>query len=253
MMDTSKLRPDTRKAWAHLEGHPLLHGFVLVGGTALTMRIGHRVSEDLDFAYLGPRLPRARLDMLKRVMGEQGLALTPNPDAFAEQDFLDAGLDLADYQRDFLANDTVKVSFVRFAPPANEMLKGQESEPLRVATLDEIFATKCLACADRSKQRDWFDLFILLTGHGYTFDDVHRIFIQAKRPGNFGIAADRLRLCRPGLADEGYEALLPDAPSLDELRAFFNRELDRFEVRLAAAAFKAQHAATNVRKKPKRD
>lgn len=129
----------------------------------------------------------------------------------------------------------------------------QESEPLSVATLDEIFATKCLACADRSKQRDWFDLFILLTGHGYTFDDVHRIFIQAKRPGNFGIAADRLRLCRPGLADEGYEALLPEAPSLDELRAFFNRELDRFEVRLAAAAFKAQHAATNVRKKPKRD
>ena len=55
VMATNKLRPDTAGVWAALEGHPLLKGFILIGGTALTLRIGHRVSEDLGFAYTAPR------------------------------------------------------------------------------------------------------------------------------------------------------------------------------------------------------
>jgi predicted nucleotidyltransferase component of viral defense system len=33
-----------------------MRGFVLVGGTALTMHLGHRVSEDLDFMWADTRL-----------------------------------------------------------------------------------------------------------------------------------------------------------------------------------------------------
>lgn len=52
-MDTGRLPAETRQLWLALMHEPLLRGFVLIGGTALTLRIGHRLSEDLDFAYLG--------------------------------------------------------------------------------------------------------------------------------------------------------------------------------------------------------
>ena len=63
-MATNKLRPDTAAVWAALEGHQLLKGFILIGGTALTLRIGHWVSEHLDFAYTAPRLPKAQISAL---------------------------------------------------------------------------------------------------------------------------------------------------------------------------------------------
>ena len=58
-MDTSKLAPETRRVWEFLSAQPALGGFILIGGTALTMHIGHRISEDLDFITVAHKLPRA--------------------------------------------------------------------------------------------------------------------------------------------------------------------------------------------------
>ena len=55
------LPTDTEKVWTFLKPQPALGGFVLLGGSALALRIQHRRSEDLDLACVEPRLPRARL------------------------------------------------------------------------------------------------------------------------------------------------------------------------------------------------
>jgi hypothetical protein len=47
----------TQKNFARLKDDPRLAGFTLVGGTALALQIGHRVSEDLDFNLFGNKLP----------------------------------------------------------------------------------------------------------------------------------------------------------------------------------------------------
>ena len=39
---------ETADLFTKLRGNPLLHPFFLIGGTALSLHIGHRVSEDLD-------------------------------------------------------------------------------------------------------------------------------------------------------------------------------------------------------------
>jgi len=52
----------TRALWLKLRDEPLLKGGILIGGTALTLRIGHRRSEDLDFAFLSQRLPNAAFE-----------------------------------------------------------------------------------------------------------------------------------------------------------------------------------------------
>lgn len=56
------LPEETGKLWNFLRHHPALQGFVLIGGTALALQIGHRLSEDLDFAYNAVRLPHMRVD-----------------------------------------------------------------------------------------------------------------------------------------------------------------------------------------------
>jgi hypothetical protein len=215
----------------------MLNGFVLIGGTALMLHIGHRVSEDLDFAFTEKHLPRVRLQALARDLDRLGVSLAPNPSPLDEEDFMNSGLELANYQQNYIANDAVKISFVVLAPPAYRVLQGAPSVPLRVATLNEIFATKALLCAERSTTRDWFDLYVLLTQHGFTMDDFYAVYERLSVLNLYEIAAMHLRACRPDPADEGYERLLSDAPSLDSMRAFFREQLGELEVRVATRAF----------------
>lgn len=53
----------------------------------------------------------------------------------------------------------------------------------------------------------------------------------------------RLRACKPSATDEGYLQMVEPAPTLDELRQFFNEALDRLQVTLSKIAF-ANAAAT---------
>lgn len=241
-MVTSKLPPETQQLWDRLRLEPLLAGFVLVGGTALTLRIGHRVSEDLDFACLDNLLPVRRLTLLRQRLQAEGIALESNQNIAAEQDFIDAGLLLEEHQQNHVASlpdGKVKLSFVRFDNPTTSLLAGDAYTPLRVATLDEVFKLKSLVCAERSCTRDWFDIYVLMTRHGYAASDLHQAFVDADRIGSFDIASMRLRSCTPSLGDPGYTHLMHEAPTLDQIRDFFVEALDKLEVDLSAAAFKA--------------
>lgn len=61
------LLPDaTKSLWLRLCQEPLLKDAILIGGTALTLRIGHRRSEDLDFTFLSEKLPTANVAVLLR-------------------------------------------------------------------------------------------------------------------------------------------------------------------------------------------
>ncbi|GIL13654.1 MAG: hypothetical protein BroJett038_23740 [Chloroflexota bacterium] len=247
MMDIGRLPADTRRLWERLRQEPLLKGFVLIGGTALTLRIGHRVSEDLDFAYLGAKLPRQRLTLLMRNLRREGIDLVLNQDVSAQSDFIDAGIELEDFQQNYLARlpeGLVKVSFVRFDNDLTRLLESGEESALRVATLDEAFKMKSIACADRSKTRDWFDLYVLMTRHGFDGEDFYRAFVDADRESGFDIASMRLRSGKPQLADEGYANLLADPPSLEGMREYFVGVLDRLEVDLSVSAFKARRPGT---------
>lgn len=234
-MDTSKLRPDTARVWNKLAGHPALHGFVLIGGTALALRIGHRLSEDLDMVYPSLRLPQGQIGALLQSAPASGLDFKLNQDPIAEDDFIDAGLELRDFQQNYIVDGSVKLSF--FAPDheLGELMRSawQVDAPLRVATMEEIFISKCLVCADRSKTRDWFDLYVLLTCHGYTMYDFYMAFKRFDALAKFDNASGRLRRSKPPLADEGYETLLPDPPTLDQMRQYFEAQLDLLESELA--------------------
>ena len=233
------LRPDTRQLWERLCGEPTLSGFVLVGGSALALHLGHRVSEDLDLTYAGldvpsghsageSRLPRRRLDVFMERLRAEGRRVEPNDNAADTDDFLLAGLELADYQQNYLV-DGVKVSF--FAPdtPLRMVLSTGEQGGVRLAGLDELFASKALVAASRSSTRDWFDLYHLMTVGGYTMRDFVSVFERASNLTQLNIALHRLCSGQPGSYDEGFASLLDNAPTVPQMSAFFVAERDRYE------------------------
>ena len=65
------LPPETEQVWHFLKQQPALAGFVLLGVSALALRIGHRLSEDLDLA--GGKVPH---DLVQPVRPGQ---LPPDP------------------------------------------------------------------------------------------------------------------------------------------------------------------------------
>lgn len=228
------LKPETQALWDQIRDKPALHGFVLIGGTALAMHIGHRVSEDLDLAWPGARLPRQRITALRRALEEVGATLVANDSMEAIREFEDSGMELHDYQQNYLANESVKLTFV--APDQEVAVQMNAADPkrLRIATMDEIFRLKCVACANRSKTRDWFDMYTLFERGDFQPIDMIEPFERAKAPQKLNIALHRMCSGVPDAGDEGYDHLLAAPPSLEEMRARLIAARDDIEVALAS-------------------
>ncbi len=232
------LRPETEKLWNYLRTSKALAGFVLIGGTALTLHIQHRLSEDLDFIFLDGlgslRLPGARLNALFIDAGAQGFEFVRNDNPASEDEMEIAGMSLHDYQQDFLVNG-VKVTF--FVPDSDlaRVVEPNKGGTVRVATVGELFKTKSLVTAERSKSRDWFDLYILIKRHGYSIFDYYKAFEEGGQPLKAEIGMNRLCRGIPQSNDEGFEELIENPPTLDEMAAFFREQRDRYEIETAAS------------------
>lgn len=142
------LPPAQRRLWPELRAAQEL-GFVLYGGTAIALRLGHRKSIDFDFFTDAP------LD--KKALGR----------AFA---FL-AGADMLQDEPDTLtalvpgrrAGSWVKLSFFgrlpfgRFDDP-----QVTDDGVLQVASLDDLMGTKLKTILQRSEGRDYRDIAAML-------------------------------------------------------------------------------------------
>jgi len=54
-MHVDTLHPDTAQLWNRLTHRLCLPGYLLVGGTAIALYLGHRESNDLDFMTSQPK------------------------------------------------------------------------------------------------------------------------------------------------------------------------------------------------------
>jgi hypothetical protein len=103
--------------------------FRLVGGTALAIQCGHRVSVDIDLATADDHLPRQWLRRLVVALETDGKDIRDVTPVSAQQDFEDAGLDVYDYHQDWLVNG-VKLTLFTLDPEAGrEALRGNAGVP----------------------------------------------------------------------------------------------------------------------------
>jgi hypothetical protein len=134
------LPPAQRRVWSELNGTP--PGFVLYGGTALALRLGHRHSEDFDFFSNQEFLP----DVLRReIRYLQG----------AEVSQLDTNTLTAIVERD----GPVKISF--FGGLKLNRIQNPDvakDNGVQVASLLDVAATKLATIQQRAQARDYEDI-----------------------------------------------------------------------------------------------
>lgn len=227
------LAPETSGLWEGLHDAPELSSFVLIGGSALALHVGHRVSEDLDFVTVDSRLPRRVLD---RYLGSREERWDRRDDPVAHDEFLNAGMEPHDYQQDFIVDDAVKVIFFTADEPLGRALDGSTGARVgpRLATLDELFRSKAILSASRSRTRDWLDLYTLFSVHGYSASDYQAAFVRSGIPRQWEDGLGRRCSGRVPKSDEGYLHLSDKAPSLGEMVELFRRIRDEIERRSAS-------------------
>ncbi len=70
----------------HIAAESLLDHFLLVGGTALSIYLNHRLSEDLDFATTDKSLPKKAISTLLERLTNEGRAIEDVTPVAARQD-----------------------------------------------------------------------------------------------------------------------------------------------------------------------
>ena len=139
------LPPAQRQLWPNLKPASAL-GFVLYGGTAIALRLGHRASIDFDF-FLEKPLNRTAISAAFPFLASATVLQD-------ERDTLTALIAAADG-----ATSPVKVSFFgmigfgRVGVP-----EFTDDQVLQVASLDDLMATKVKVVLQRAEAKDYLDI-----------------------------------------------------------------------------------------------
>lgn len=134
-----------------LKDQDILEEYLLIGGTALSLQIYHRLSEDLDFGKWldDPSLKKKEVDW-PRIEGQ--LKNFGN----VETEVLDL------YQVDFMLNE-VKVSFyANGLTTSKEMMSQVRINNIRLADIRSIGTMKLEVMSRRNIFRDYYDIYAIL-------------------------------------------------------------------------------------------
>ena len=155
MLQTQTIEPRTLSLLKRLMEMPPLQQFSLVGGTALALKFGHRISVDLD---LFSRLPFDNNEIIGELQSEFGdsFLLQLNKEKF--------GI--------FCYINEIKVDIIKHPFALLQDLELQEG--IRIYHTADIAAMKVNAILGRGKKKDFWDICELL--HHYSLANIIRFY-----------------------------------------------------------------------------
>lgn len=160
MLFYSTIYPETLQLLKDIQQIDQLNSFVLVGGTALALQIGHRISIDLD------------------LFSTENTTISPIPD-------------LIDHLGDIrIINQTskilnlfineIKVDFIAYKYPL--LFPTVQIESLNLASIQDIAAMKLAAITGRGSKKDFIDLYFLLDK--FTLAELFKLYSSKFPDGN---------------------------------------------------------------------
>ena len=151
------LKPETVPVFETVSQMEFVKDLYLCGGTAQSLQMQHRKSEDLDFELLGIRKERPQLDFaaISNAISEV------YPDC--RKEFLGRS------QLQIFVNGDVKLSFFRPENSVPELGKGFVYNNIVTPSLQELLGMKLFTIAVRSAFRDYYDIYALLKA-GYDLE-----------------------------------------------------------------------------------
>ena len=145
------LAPNVSKIFSSVSKLECIKPFVLVGGTALSLQLGTRLSEDLDFMrWKADKNDRLEIDWPGIKRGLETIGKVEN-------------VDILGFDHALFIVDGVKLSF--YAAPRKRLPAMREitiQDNLKVADVVSIGAMKMETMARRSRFRDYFDIYSVL-------------------------------------------------------------------------------------------
>jgi len=186
-----------------IEGCAFLEKYVLVGGSALTLHLCHRKSEDLDFFTFEDSFDKKEIfEYLKHFKDKEIINQT-------------------DEQIDLLL-DGVKVTFFN----ANwKFLKPKKIGRFNLASLSSIAGMKVNVLFLRAKYRDYYDLYFLVK-KSMSLQEIFTYSLDIVEGINFKLFAVAL-LYIDDIEDENIEYLEPiEVVDTAKIRDFFEQKLN---------------------------
>lgn len=241
------LRPEANALFEELSRAPEMEGLTLIGGTALALQLGHRISLDFYFAQFGGTLPNFAIDKLTSRLKQEGhqTQMITSPAQIA-QFKINHGKDLLNYARDYVI-DGVKVTF--FVHGKNNLQEEfyqsakKEHEAgmyFDILGIEGLKAAKTLVLADRVRSRDLYDLYVLMRDHDYP---LNKLFSRVKELGTVDDPEHYKAIMRGEIPldddDEGLEAVELDT-NYEQITAYFDHEINEYETGLACDHFRAE-------------
>ena len=232
----------TQKNFARLKDDTRLAGFTLIGGTALALQIGHRISEDLDFNIFGQKLPIQAIDGLlddlaaegatieSLITSEQKLAFKINTSENLDhyiQDYMINGAKVTFHCRNETDRPKAQIDFLKSAPKVAVCEGGFD-----VLGIDGLLVMKSIVVYDRIKSRDIYDLMVLTRDHGYTLGDILAAIdayqpIRNKDPEHFkSVVSGVMALAND---DEGFSSIHLNV-KMDEIYRYFKKLINDYEI-----------------------
>jgi hypothetical protein len=233
----------TQKNFACLRDDPRLTGFTLVGGTALALQIGHRISEGLDFNIFGQKLPISAIDGLldelaasgatieNLITSEQKLGFKINTSENLDhyiQDYLINGSKVTFHSRNESDRPKAQIDFLKSAPKVVVSKGGFD-----VLGIDGLLVMKSIVVYDRLKSRDIYDLMVLTRDHGYALDDIFAAInayqpIRHKDPEYFKSVVTGVVPVDKN--DEGFSSIQLNV-KMAEVYKYFRKLINDYEIR----------------------
>jgi predicted nucleotidyltransferase component of viral defense system len=151
MLYLQTVEPRTFAILERLQHIPQLQKFYLVGGTALSLKYGHRTSIDLDFFG---QLAFDKQEIINALQKEFGNDLVYEQHAAQWAVFC------------FIQN--IKIDIVKYDHPI--IFPVEIVDNIRMYSIPDIAAMKVNAILGRGKKKDFWDIYELL--HEYTIDNL---------------------------------------------------------------------------------
>jgi hypothetical protein len=144
------LRQETIPVFEAVSQMEVIKELYLCDGTAQSLQMRHRKSEDLDFELPGTRKDRPTLDF--SAISNEMLKVFPD----CRREFLSKN------QLQIFVNGNVKLSFFRPENIVPELGKGFVYNNIVTPSLQELLGMKLFTIAVRSAFRDYYDIYALL-------------------------------------------------------------------------------------------
>ena len=147
MLQYTTINPTTLELLKLLMQEKCLDDFNLVGGTALALQLGHRVSIDLDLFSINEFDTKYILSELGKKF--RSVEITEYPFSIIQK------IEYPENTQNFVKVDIVKYPYKLLKQPIN--LDG-----IRLLTKEDIIPMKLSALGSRGSKKDFFDIYFLL-------------------------------------------------------------------------------------------